>query len=158
MRWQRQWRGIHQPRVNVDRRFLVALFDAPNLTSISNYGAVVVVAVFMVKEFFAYLRESKKTGNGSNGYGVVKLDLGPLHQKLDQLLKVDSAGQKTSEWWELTFARIFKQCLDDHENKINRPVTEEAAQMRQDILEALKSLDRKLSEAIVEMHRQNRNR
>lgn len=135
----------------------MAFFDAPDFANISNYGAVVIVAVFMVKEFFGYLRESKKSGNG-NGSSVIKLDLGPLHQKLDQLLKTDAAGQKTSEWWELTFSRIVRQCLDDHENKINRPIIEEAAQSRQEMLEMLKQLDRRMSEAITEMHRQNRDR
>lgn len=136
----------------------MAFFDASDFANISNYGAVVVVAVFMVKEFFGYLRESKKVGNGNgNGSSVIKLDLGPLHQKLDQLLKSDVAGQKSSEWWELTFARIVKQCLDEHENRINRPIIEDAAQSRQELLEGQKALERQVAMAVAELSRQIRD-
>lgn len=127
--------------------------DIPGL---ANLGAVAVIAIFAVREFFSYL--NKKQGGNGNGTSHFKVDLGPLHQKLDQLLKVDSAGQKTSDWWELTFARIVKQCLSEYESKISRPITEEAAESRQEILEALKALERRVAEAVAEINRHNRDR
>lgn len=134
------------------------LLEIPDTSGLANLGAVAVIAVFAVKEFFTYLKGKQSSGTNGNGSSVIKIDLGPLHHKLDQLLKTDAAGQKTAEWWELTFARIFKQCLDDHENKISRPINEDAAQSRQEIIEALRQLERRMSEAITEIHRMNRHR
>lgn len=126
------------------------------LPDIANLGAVAIIAIFAVKEFFSWLTK-KSNGNG-NGH---KVDLAPLHQKLDYLVKVaegspGAAGQKSSDWWELTFARITKQCLDDHESKVRRPSAEEATKMRQEILEGLTTLERQVAMAIAEINRQNR--
>lgn len=117
--------------------------DIPGL---ANLGAVAVIAVFAVREFFAYLSK-KSNGNGKPS---------PPSSGSDSI--ANAAGLKSSDWWELTFARIVKQCLDDHQARIARPLNEEAAQMRQEILDAIKQLERRVSEAVAEMHRQNRDR
>lgn len=120
--------------------------QTPDPTNLTQLGAVALIAILLIKEIFSYLRETKKTGNG-NGSSVIKVDLGPLHQKLDQLLKVDAAGQKTSDWWELTFARIVRQCLEDFDAR------------RQDNLEEVKKqLERQISLAVAEISRQLRDR
>lgn len=131
------------------------LADLPDL---ANLGAVAVIAVFAVKEFFAYLSKKSNGSGGSNGPSVIKVDLGPLHQKLDALLKADAAGQKTSDWWELTFARIFKQCLMEHENQVRRAGEEEATEMRQHMLDGLKQIERQIALGIAEVSRQIRDK
>ena len=145
------------------------------LPDIANLGAVAVIAIFAVKEFFAWLTK-KSNGNGNtNGH---KVDLAPVNQKLDYLCKVaesspNAAGQKSSDWWELAFARIVeavvtrilqtcippivKQCLDEHENKVNRPSMEEATKMRQELLDGQKSLERQIAMVVAEVGRQNRD-
>ena len=125
--------------------------DVPD---VANLGAAAVIAVFAIKEFFTYLNK-KSNGNGASG--VLKLDLGPLDRKLDTLLK-SSEGARNSDWWELTLARIFKQCMDDHENRIRRPVIEEAAQSRSEIIEGQKQLERQIALAVAELSRQIRER
>lgn len=127
------------------------------IPDIANLSAIAIIAIFAVKEFFAYL--SGKKANGSNGQ---KIDLSAVNQKLDYLCKVaesppNTAGQKTPEWWELAFARIVKQCLDDHETRIRRPAAEEATEMRQEILVAQKETQRQLTIAVTEILRTMRD-
>jgi hypothetical protein len=138
------------------------LLEIPDVSGLANLGAVAVIAVFAVREFFAYLSK-KSNGNGKHDTVGVKIDLGPITAKLDQLIRASEsspnmAGAKSSDWWELTFSRIIKQCLDDHENRINRPIIEEAAESRQEILQALKSLERQIALAVAEISRQVRDK
>lgn len=127
------------------------------LPDLANLSAVAIIAIFAVREFFAYL--SKKSNGHANGQ---KIDLGEVNQKLDYLCKVaepspNAAGEKSSDWWELAFARIVKQCLDDHESKVRRPSAEEATKMRQEILDELQSIERKIALAVAEVSRQIRD-
>ncbi len=116
----------------------------PEVKDLSNLGALALVFVLCAKWFFEYLSrksESKpelpsiKT-NGGNG----------------------RAGEKSSEWWELTFARIIRQCLEDHESKVRRPELKEADETRQEILDRIQQLERQLAIAVAEISRQVRDR
>ena len=118
----------------------------PELKDLANLGALALVAVLAVKWFFEYLGKKSdaakadppltiKPSSGGNG----------------------KAGEKSAEWWELTFARIIRQCLDDHENK-RRPETKEAEETRQQILDRLQQLERQVALAMAELSRQIRDR
>lgn len=69
-----------------------------------------------------------------------------------------SSGSRPVEYWELTFARIVKQQLDEHEHKVRRPERAEAAQMRQDLMAELKHVERQIALAVVELSRIFRER
>lgn len=97
-----------------------------DIPALANLGAVAIIALFAVREFFVYL--AKKPNSHAK---IVGPPIKPVLDSSDSI--ANAAGLKSAEWWELTFARIVKQCLDDHQNKINRPVTEEAAHSRQEI-------------------------
>jgi hypothetical protein len=69
-----------------------------------------------------------------------------------------SSGSRPVEYWELVFARIVKEQLNEHEQKVRKPASEEAALIRQEMLEAMKKLERQLALGIVEITRQIRDR
>lgn len=121
--------------------------QSPDIANFVNLGALALIAAFAVKEFFAYL--NKKGSNGStNGSSVIKVDLGPLHQKLDTLIKLNesTSGAKQPEYWELTFARIVKQCLEDFDGHQNN-----------ELEETRKALERAIAMAVAEISRQIRD-
>jgi hypothetical protein len=113
----------------------------PEVKDLANLGALALVAMLAVKWFFEYLGKkpdksdtlSLKNGNGK-------------------------AGEKSAEWWELAVARIVRQCLDDHENRVRRPASLEAEESRQQILERLRQLERQMALAVAEITRQIRDR
>jgi hypothetical protein len=118
------------------------LFIPQEVSQYANLGALAIVAVFAVTKFFEYL------GKKPAELPSIKPDS----------TNGGAAGLKTAEWWELTFARIVKQCLDDHENKVRRLITNEASEERQQMLESLKALERQISLAVAELSRQIRDK
>lgn len=122
--------------------------QSPDIANFVNLGALALIAAFAVKEFFAYLNKKGSNGGSANGSSVIKVDLGPLHQKLDQLIRTSesTAGAKSSDWWELAFARIVRQCLEDYDSR------------RSDELEETrKALERAIAMAVAEISRQIRD-
>lgn len=114
----------------------------------SSWSPVAVIAVLAIREFFGYLKEREKSARLPPPLPIKADDNGG---------KKDAAGLKSAEWWELTFARIVKQCLDDHENRIRHPANEEAQRSREEILTNLRTMERQLGLAVAEIVREIRH-
>jgi len=86
-------------------------------TEILNLGAVAIIFLFFLKEFFAYLK-AKKNGNGNGNY---KLELEKINNKLgNHLTEVngkigDIEREMTAQSMDI---KIIKNCLEDIKIKI----------------------------------------
>ena len=86
-------------------------------TEILNLGAVAIIFLFFLKEFFAYLK-AKKNGNGNGNY---KLELEKINNKLgNHLTDVNKriGGIEREMTAQSMDIKIIKNCLNDIKIKI----------------------------------------
>lgn len=95
--------------------------DSP---AIAGYVAIAIVAVRETGSLIKWLIERDKHDAGGNG----------------------KSGEKPPSFWELTFQRIVRDCLKDHDEKVRRPDINEATEERKHLLHAVKAIEHKIQD------------